>query len=153
MGVCGSFSLMAMAILQGFLLLRDGDYGVFLAYAAGGLCCGVLAALLGSRCGRLLAAHQQRLVVAKAVADANAEDRRRRHVKTAGAHAQAVPGASHALHPQAVESTGPEGAVDHHETVDARQAPASGQSPLAYEPPPITAEIPLVPDPATGEVH
>ena len=153
MGVCGALSMMAMAILQGFLLLGDGDYAMFLAYTAGSLSCGVVAALLGSRCGRLLAAHQQRLVVAKAVADANAEDRRRRHAKTVGAHAQTVSDASHALHPQAVESTGPEGAVDHHETVDARQAPASGQAPLAYEPPPITAEIPLVPDPATGEVH
>lgn len=183
MGLCGSFSLMAMAILQGFVLIGDGRYAVFLGYADGSLCGGLLAVMLGNRCGRLAATRRQRLVVATAVDAANEEDRRRRHAKTAGAHAAGQQGGARRVDAAAETMNGPAHDVgtasDGHAasqnpvtndpamrsadhagpdgvtpgTADRAAKAEVPQAPLAYEPPPVTAEIPLVPDPATGEVH
>lgn len=161
MGMCGAFSFMSMVMLQSFLLWQGGRFLALLGYMVASFGAGALAVIGGNQCGRLAAARRQAAAVAHAAGSMNtdvlgsdgsdgsdagiapAEVMNTSVFKRVGAGSQDG---------SAARSTPGEGPTptpnDSRALLDTPQP-----TPLAYEPPPVTAEIPLVPDPTTGEVR
>ncbi len=139
LGLCGTFSVMAMLMLQGFMLLQAGRFVTFLGYMLSSFGLGIVAAIMGNQCGRMVAAKRQAAAVRHSHESASSFA-----VQTAqGGHRGEV----------TPEVSGQPDQPDQPGRGDNRTAQSPVQAPLAYEPPPITDEIPMVPNPTTGEVH
>lgn len=143
LGLCGALSMMSMLMLQGFVLLQAGRIGLFFGAMLLGFGSGVVAAIAGNVCGRAAATRRQAAAV------------RHSHESHASGAAMATnrPSARSQVSPGATDGAAYAAYAEHVENTEDRGHPASKQAPVAYEPAPITDEIPLVPDPTTGDVH
>lgn len=146
LGLCGGLSTMSTVAVESLADILDHEPWMAVSYmvasvVGGTICCiaGVLLAhvLTSSRAAQSLrrisagskTSHEARRADTMPVAGGSAP----------GGHAQATAGGG--------SSTSDGSAADGHHDGNNPDMPAS------FEPTPITAEIPLVPDPVTGEVH
>ncbi|MGN0108874.1 MAG: CrcB family protein [Bifidobacterium sp.] len=147
LGLCGGLSTMSTMAVESLTDMLDHEPWMAVSYmvasvVAGTICCiaGVLLAhaLTASRAAKSLrrmsggskASHNVRRTDSTSVGGGNPASR---HAQASG-HAQASAGGNPTATGGAAAGNDP-------------------NMPAAFEPTPITAEIPLVPDPVTGEVH
>ena len=131
MGMCGGFSTLSAMMIEDLNSLRAENIVGFVTYTLLSFICGLIIAWLGTMLGLALSRKREAHVVARAVRESQA--------------AGAPSGADLAVESQA----GSEPAAGR-----VQDMPVSDeQHPPSFEPDPITAEIPLRPDPETGEVR
>ena len=131
MGMCGGFSTLSAMMIEDLNSLHDENIVGFVTYTLLSFICGLIIAWLGTMLGLALSRKREAHVVARAVRESQA--------------AGAPSGADLAVESQA----GSEPAAGR-----VQDMPASDEQHLpSFEPDPITAEIPLRPDPETGEVR
>ena len=131
MGMCGGFSTLSAMMIEDLNSLRAENIVGFVTYTLLSFICGLIIAWLGTMLGLALSRKREARVVARAVRESQA--------------AGAPSGADLAVESQA----GSEPAAGR-----VQDMPVSDEQHLpSFEPDPITAEIPLRPDPETGEVR
>lgn len=131
MGMCGGFSTLSAMMIEDLNSLRAENIVGFVTYTLLSFICGLIIAWLGTMLGLALSRKREAHVVARAVRESQA--------------AGAPSGADLAVESQA----GSEPAAGR-----VQDMPVSDEQHLpSFEPDPITAEIPLRPDPETGEVR
>ena len=169
LGLCGGCSTLSTLCVEELTSLRDGEIGGTVLYVLLTFVCGVLCSMLGVKLGLLLTARRKSQVLHEAVRNAMRSDggsgpvvegmpqRVADQLASGGAvdsaDAEALIAAEAPIvvdRPVAVpsESDGAQG--DSGESSAADKRTATGIP--AFEPAPITDEIPLVGDLATGEV-
>ena len=128
MGMCGGFSTLSAMMIEDLNSLRDENIVGFVTYTLLSFICGLIIAWLGTMLGLALSRKREARVVARAVRESQA--------------AGAPSGADLAVESQA----GSEPAAGR-----IQDMPVSDEQHLpSFEPDPITAEIPLRPDPEPG---
>lgn len=131
MGMCGGFSTLSAMMIEDLNSLRAENIVGFVTYTLLSFICGLIIAWLGTMLGLALSRKRGAHVVVRAVRESQA--------------AGAPSGADLAVESQA----GSEPAAGR-----VQDMPVSDEQHLpSFEPDPITAEIPLRPDPETGEVR
>lgn len=152
-GMWGSMSSTSMLMLQSFLLLRRGAGWELIGYLLVSFSAGILAALAGSLLSSRIMTRKRATTLMQVVANLNSQQGRRRHARTGGpAHALGTLSTPDTLGmPDAPDAPGATGKVS--TGYAAGELANHPTQPLSYEPKPITAEIPLIPDPITGEVR
>ena len=131
MGMCGGFSTLSAMMIEDLNSLRAENIVGFVTYTLLSFICGLIIAWLGTMLGLALSRKREAHMVARAVRESQA--------------AGAPSGADLAVESQA----GSEPAAGR-----VQDMPVSDEQHLpSFEPDPITAEIPLRPDPETGEVR
>lgn len=144
MGMCGGFSTLSALAIEELTALRQGNIGGFVIYVLATFMLGLLVTWLGTRLGLKASAKRQAKVVAEAFSSASSVGR---HAMPS-AIVTAVENTPIVVDAPVVVPVPPEIGV--HPTGADGEANISTS---AIEPKPDTAEIPLVSDPFTGEVH
>ncbi|OZG69684.1 fluoride efflux transporter FluC [Bifidobacterium eulemuris] len=171
MGMCGGFSTLSAMAVEGLLALQDGHYAGFAFYWAASFVGGLVVSWIGAVLGLRMSSRRAARAVAETLA---------KHQSQSARHAAASPGGDgqpidvsagtviiHSHRVEVVEQlpvsgppTGDYGqplvSPQDEAAAVASQDVASAAAfavPPAYEPDPITDEIPLTGDPTTGEVR
>nr|WP_318643761.1 CrcB family protein [Bifidobacterium platyrrhinorum] len=176
MGMCGGFSTLSAMVIEELVSIRADQIGGFLFYMLASFACGLAIAAAGVRCALALASRRSARVVAEALAAADATGHGGRSGRSGGrpAPAHAAPKRDldgRALADKPIEvgdpaagpieirpstpSEGDRGRQPAHvasRTGAPATSPAAADAP-AFEPAPITDEIPMVGDPVTGDAH
>ncbi|OZG62812.1 CrcB-like protein [Bifidobacterium lemurum] len=172
MGMCGGFSTLSAMAVEGLLALQDGHYMGFAFYWAASFVGGLVVSWIGAVLGLRASSRRAARAVAETLAKHQSQSARHAAVSPVGEGQPIdVSAGTVIIHSHRVEvveqlpvsgpPTGDYGQPlvppqDEAAVAAAVQDAASAAAfvvPPAYEPDPITAEIPLAGDPTTGEVR
>lgn len=182
LGFLGGLSTMSGVMLETMEGLHEQRFAAAFGYLAGSFVCGLIASAAGMALMRVVTSHGARKRVRAALADASVSDSGEsdirsnagqpqmsdspesdtqgeqgvRHVKVADAAHSAAQAALEAAQAaqqaaQVAQQVAQTGQVP---KIESQPQPSQPVAPLpSFEPKPVTAEIPLVADPTTGEVR
>lgn len=169
MGMCGGFSTLSAMAIEDLTSVRDGQIAGFVAYTLLSFACGLIVAWLGTQLALQTAAKRSVKALHEQMAAGDGSHIERSSVPR-GDYGQPVAGVA-----VRASNGGDSGALAHAEAVESRANSVSGtarsiQSATdshgtaangvtevalvpAFEPDPVTDEIPMVADPVRGEAH
>lgn len=143
MGLCGACSTMSTFALEQLTSIRAGQFIGYATYMLLSFICGLAVAILGSQWALSIAGTRQARLVAKQMSDSqHTTESRRSHRK------------NHSQHSHRKGNGYREDGIETLAQSNASEQNTSLSAPLnASEPRPITDQIPVIPDPQTGEVR
>lgn len=165
MGMCGGFSTLSAMVIEELTAIQQGQIGGFLVYMLASFAVGLLVAAAGVKAALALASRRSAQVVAQAVAAAAGEGPAhaapKRDLDGVALADKPIEVGDAASGPIEIKSSATSQADRAQSTASGETAAALGTdtaaagTPLApaFEPAPITDEIPVVGDPITGGVR
>ncbi|OZG64817.1 family protein CrcB [Bifidobacterium hapali] len=161
MGMCGGFSTLSAMAIEDLTSVQHGQIAGFVAYTLLSFACGLIVAWLGTQLALRTAAKRSVKALHEQVA-AGDGSYVERSTAPRGDYGQPITNVNDdniGIQPQAeVRASGGSGAARSiQSTTDSHGAAANGVTEVAlvpaFEPDPVTDEIPMVADPVRGEAH
>lgn len=159
MGMCGGFSTLSAMAIEDLTSVQHGQIGGFVAYTLLSFACGLIVAWLGTQLALRTAAKRSVKTLYEQVAAGDGSHIERSNAPR-GDYGQPVAGAGVGASVQTAETRAnsvSSTARSVQSTTDSHGSVANGVTEVAlvpaFEPDPVTDEIPMVADPVRGEAH